>query len=74
MNRRSIRFQLTAWYAGILAITFAAVGIGLEWMRYDRYRQYPQLHGEFTHSVSILDVLFNVGRDAPHYVFSDESR
>ena len=29
MNRRSIRFRLTAWYAGILAVTFAAVGIGV---------------------------------------------
>jgi heavy metal sensor kinase len=27
--RRSIRFRLTAWYTGILAITFAAVGIGV---------------------------------------------
>lgn len=29
MNRRSIRFRLTAGYAGILAVTFAAVGIGV---------------------------------------------
>ncbi len=29
MNRRSIRFRLTAWYAMILAVTFAAVGIGV---------------------------------------------
>jgi heavy metal sensor kinase len=29
VNRRSIRFRLTAWYAGILAITFAVVGIGV---------------------------------------------
>lgn len=29
MNRRSIRFRLTAWYAAILAVTFAAVGIGV---------------------------------------------
>jgi heavy metal sensor kinase len=29
MNRRSIRFRLTAWYSGILAFTFAAVGIGV---------------------------------------------
>ena len=29
MNRRSIRVRLTAWYAGILAVTFAAVGIGV---------------------------------------------
>jgi heavy metal sensor kinase len=29
MNRQSIRFRLTAWYAVILAATFAAVGIGV---------------------------------------------
>jgi heavy metal sensor kinase len=29
VNRRSIRFRLTAWYAAILALTFAAVGIGV---------------------------------------------
>ena len=29
MNRHSIRFRLTAWYAFILAVTFAAVGIGV---------------------------------------------
>ncbi len=29
MNRRSIRFRLTAWYAAILAVTFAVGGIGV---------------------------------------------
>ena len=29
MIRRSIRFRLAAWYAGILAVTFAVVGIGV---------------------------------------------
>lgn len=29
MNRHSIRFRLTSWYAVILAVTFAAVGIGV---------------------------------------------
>ncbi len=29
MNRRSIRFRLTAWYAAFLAVTFAVVGIGV---------------------------------------------
>jgi heavy metal sensor kinase len=28
LSRRSIRFRLTAWYAGILALTFVVVGIG----------------------------------------------
>lgn len=29
MNRHSIRFRLTAWYTAILAVSFAAVGIGV---------------------------------------------
>lgn len=29
MNRRSIRFRLTAWYAAILAVTLAAAGLGV---------------------------------------------
>jgi heavy metal sensor kinase len=29
VNRRSIQFRLTAWYAVILAVTFTAVGIGV---------------------------------------------
>jgi len=29
VNRRTIRFRLTAWYGAILAATFAAVGIGV---------------------------------------------
>lgn len=29
MNRHTIQFRLTAWYAVILAVTFAAVGIGV---------------------------------------------
>jgi heavy metal sensor kinase len=29
VKRASIRFRLTAWYAGVLAITFALVGIGV---------------------------------------------
>lgn len=29
MNRRSLRFQMTAWYAAVLGFTFAIVGIGI---------------------------------------------
>ncbi len=31
MNRRSIRFRLTAWYAVILMVTFAAAGAAVWW-------------------------------------------
>src|SRR5262249_47954887 len=39
---------------------FSARGIKLTWFDYTGYREYPQLWGEFTHRVTILDVLFNL--------------
>jgi hypothetical protein len=47
---------------------FAAAGITVEWMSYQGYPEYPQLHGNFEHAVSVLDLLFNVGpADARSY-------
>lgn len=44
-------------------------GIEVEWMDYSGYPQYPQLHGhDFEHGVSAIDLLFNVGPDAPKYM------
>ncbi|MGY0572845.1 WbqC family protein [Bradyrhizobium sp. RDM12] len=43
----------------------AAGGVTAEWMRYDGYPQYPQLHGGFEHAVSVLDLLFHTGPEAP---------
>ncbi|NMC47908.1 MAG: WbqC family protein, partial [Desulfovibrio sp.] len=42
---------------------FADAGIGLSWMDYSGYPEYPQLHGPFLHAVSVLDLLFCVGPD-----------
>ena len=47
---------------------FAAAGISVEWMSYEGYPEYPQLHGTFESAVSVLDLLFNVGPDAPRYL------
>jgi len=47
---------------------FADSGIKLTWFDYSGYREYPQLWGEFIHGVSILDLLFNCGKDAPRYM------
>jgi hypothetical protein len=45
------------------------------YMDYEGYPVYPQLHGEFDHHVSILDLLFCTGRDARTYMKSfDEAR
>jgi hypothetical protein len=47
---------------------FAAAGIRVEWMSYEGYPGYPQLHGGFEAAVSVLDLIFNVGPDAPRYL------
>ena len=47
---------------------FAEAGIGVEWMDYSGYPEYPQLFGEFQHGVTILDLLFNTGPDAGRYM------
>lgn len=47
---------------------FSERGIKLTWFDYTGYPEYPQLWGDFTHGVTILDLLFNCGRDAPRYM------
>ncbi|MET0891947.1 MAG: WbqC family protein [Pseudoxanthomonas sp.] len=46
---------------------FSDQSIGVEWFDYDAYPTYPQLHGEFDHAVSILDLLLMVGPEARKY-------
>ena len=43
-------------------------GIKLTWFDYEGYQQYPQLWGEFAHGVSILDLLFNCGKDSQNFM------
>lgn len=47
---------------------FSAAGIEIEWMAYEGYPEYPQLWGAFEPRVSIVDLLFNTGADAPKYL------
>jgi hypothetical protein len=47
---------------------FSVEGIKLTWFDYAGYPEYPQLWGGFDHSVTILDLLFNCGKDAPRYM------
>lgn len=47
---------------------FAEAGVAVEWFDYSGYPAYPQLWGEFEHSVSILDLLFNCGHESPLYM------
>lgn len=48
---------------------FAEAGIGLRYMDYSRYPEYPQLHPPFAHDVSILDLLFNCGAGAGEMIW-----
>ncbi len=47
---------------------FAQAGIALEYMDYGGYPEYPQLHGAFEHGLTVLDLIFNTGADAPNYM------
>jgi hypothetical protein len=47
---------------------FKSLGIKLTWFDYSGYKPYTQLWGAFCHDVSILDLLFNCGKDAFRYL------
>lgn len=51
----------------IEAEKFDAAGLTLEYMQYD-YPEYPQLYPPFDPQVSILDLLFMTGPEAPRYI------
>lgn len=48
---------------------FAASGIELRWKDYGPYPEYPQLFPPFIHEVTILDLLFHTGADAPQFIW-----
>lgn len=47
---------------------FERARIGVSWFEYSNYPEYPQLWGDFVDSLSILDLLFNCGAEAPRYM------
>ena len=47
---------------------FVSQGIKVVWFDYSGYPEYPQLWGAFIHNVSILDLLFNCGKDSALYM------
>ena len=47
---------------------FQTAGVMPEWMSYEGYPEYKQLHGAFEHGVTALDLLFNTGSDAARYL------
>ncbi|MFA5392083.1 MAG: WbqC family protein [Candidatus Paceibacterota bacterium] len=50
---------------------FRKANIELEYIKYE-YPEYNQLYGEFNHYVSVLDVIFNCGKDSPKYIFQNK--
>jgi hypothetical protein len=48
---------------------FAEAGIELAWKDYSGYPEYRQRFPPFEHAVSILDLIFNAGPDAPWYIW-----
>jgi hypothetical protein len=49
--------------------SFAQAGIELRWKDYSGYPEYRQRFPPFEHAVSILDLIFNVGPDAPWHIW-----
>jgi len=49
---------------------FADAGIVLEWMTYE-YPEYIQLYPPFDPFVSVLDLMFMTGQDAPRYIWEN---
>ncbi len=48
---------------------FEAAGIELTFHDYPNYPEYPQLYPPFEQAVTVLDLLFNVGPNAAHYIW-----
>ena len=47
---------------------FEKESIKINYLDYSGYPEYHQLHGEFAHDVSILDLIFNEGENASSYM------
>jgi len=48
---------------------FAGAGIALAFKDYAGYPEYSQFHPPFDHAVTIFDLLFHAGPDAPWYIW-----
>lgn len=46
---------------------FEQSNVSVSWMEYGPYKTYQHLYGEFTHNVSILDLLLNKGPEANQF-------
>nr|WP_255665469.1 MULTISPECIES: WbqC family protein [Myxococcus] len=53
---------------------FDAAGIQLTYKDYGGYPEYPQVHPPFEHAVTVLDVLFHLGPEAPEAIWGWRKR
>jgi hypothetical protein len=53
---------------------FSNLGMKITWFDYTGYKRYPQLWGGFTPNVSILDLLFNCGKNSVQYMKYTKSK
>ena len=66
--------QANVYYTGSAAknyidtALFEKENIDLQYFDYSGYKKYNQLFGDFEHSVSILDLIFNEGGNAIHFL------
>jgi hypothetical protein len=71
-----VREGATEYYSGPAAKAyldedaFRARNIAVRYLDYSGYPEYRQLHGEFVHGVSIIDLLFNEGEHAKRFLKS----
>jgi hypothetical protein len=52
---------------------FKEAGLALEYFSYNEYPEYQQLYGTFVHEVSVIDLIFNEGKDSYKYLKSFSS-
>lgn len=50
-----------------------AANLELEYIEYPNYAQYPQISEPFDPAVSVLDLLFMTGPDAPRYIWPEKA-
>ncbi len=53
----------------IITDDYDKAGIEIVWKDYTGYPEYQQMSKCFMHQVSVLDLLFNMGDDAPYYIW-----
>ena len=67
--RRYPNRRLSAAKAYIDESKFNEAGITITFKDYSGYPEYSQPHPPFDHAVSIVDLLFHMGPDAPWYIW-----